>query len=144
MEGDDRLAHAVPARLSGSAYSAAMGRKFGLTVGVAFVVLSAIARWRGHPTSFLVFGVVGGLLVVAALLAPTALGPVDRAWMTLAGIISKVTTPIFMGVVYFVVVTPIGWVRRGLGGNALVHKAASHGFWVDRSASSRSSLTRQF
>src|SRR5258707_6130820 len=40
---------------------------------------------------------VGGTLVIAALLVPTWLGPIERAWMGLAHLISKVTTPIFMG-----------------------------------------------
>ena len=39
---------------------------------------------------------------LAALVVPTHLGPVQRAWMGLAHAISKVTTPIFMGVVFFV------------------------------------------
>ena len=58
MEGDGRLAHAVPTRLSGP-YTAAAGRKFGLTVGIAFVVLAGIGRWRGHPTTFMVLGSLG-------------------------------------------------------------------------------------
>jgi hypothetical protein len=43
--------------------------------------------------------------------------------MKLAHALSKVTTPIFMGIVYFVVLTPIGFIRRSFGGNPLVHKA---------------------
>lgn len=142
MEGDGKLAHAVPARLSGP-YTAAAGRKFGLTVGAAFLVLAAIGRWRGHSTTFLVLGILGGALVLGGLVVPTRLGPVERAWMQLAAVISKVTTPIFMGVVYFIILTPIGLLRRAFGGNALVHKPGPHGFWADR-GHSRSSLDRQF
>ncbi len=138
------MAHAVPARLSDGAYSASAGRKFGLTVGIAFLVLAVIGRWRGHPVSFMVFAIVGAVLVVAAGVAPRALGPVDRAWMRLAGLISKVTTPIFMSIVYFVVLTPVGLLRRVFAGSALVHRSGAHGFWVDRNASPRGSLDRQF
>jgi hypothetical protein len=137
------LAHAVPARLTGP-YTAAAGRKFGFTVGIAFLVLSGVARWRGHPTTFAVLATLGGLLVAGGLIVPTMLGPVERAWMKLALAISKVTTPIFMGVVYFVVMTPIGMLRRAFAGSSLVHKAGPHGFWASREASPRSSLDRQF
>lgn len=137
------MAHAVSARLSGP-YTAAAGRKFGLTVGLAFLVLSAIARWRGHPTTLIVLGSLGAVLVVAGLIVPTLLGPVERAWMGMAKVISKITTPIFLGVVYFVVLTPIALLRRGFGGSALVHRSGGHGFWLDRSESGRSSLDRQF
>ena len=51
--------------------------------------------------------------------------------MGLAHAISKVTTPIFMGVVYFLVITPVGFVRCAVGGNPLrAHRGASG--WVDR------------
>jgi hypothetical protein len=104
------MATGVPARLT-----AAEGRKFGLTVGLAFLALGSIAYWRGKHRTSTVFLALGGLLVLAALVVPTALGPVERAWMALAHAISKVTTPIFMGVVFFVVMTPIGFIRRMFG-----------------------------
>ena len=34
--------------------TASEGRRFGLTVGTAFLVFAAIAWWRGHPTTTLV------------------------------------------------------------------------------------------
>jgi hypothetical protein len=142
MEGEGRLAHPIPARLS--TYTAAAGRKFGLTVGIAFAVFSGIARWRGHPTTFTVLISLGVALVLAALVVPTMLGPVDRAWMKLAHLISRVTTPIFMGIVYFVVLTPVALIRRAFGGNSLVHRAGAHGLWADRSPDPRSSLDRLF
>lgn len=143
MEGVGRLAHSVPARLSGS-YTAADGRKFGLTVGVALTVLSVIAAWRGHPISTRVLGSAGVLLLLAAILAPRSLGPVERAWMGLASAISRVTTPVFMGIVYFVILTPIALLRRAVAGSALRHKPGAHGFWLDRSGEARSALDRQF
>ena len=96
--------------------SAKEGRSFGLTVGGAFAVLGALLWWRGRSHTLIgVFESVAVALMVAALLAPAHLGPVQRAWMKLAETISKVTTPIFMGIVYFVVVTPMGFIRRRLG-----------------------------
>ena len=143
MEGGGGLAHAISARLS-APYTASAGRRFGVTVGAALVVLSLIARWRGHPSSFAAFLGIGTALALAGLLIPTKLEPIERAWMALAHALSKITTPIFMGVVYFVILTPIALLRRMIGGSALVHRAGPHGFWADRSQDSRSTLDRQF
>ena len=99
--------------------TAAEGRKFGLTVGIAFLVIGGVLLWRAHPMKANVAFGLGGALVLAGLLIPTLLGPVERAWMGLALLISKVTTPIFMGIVYFVVMTPIGWIRSR-GGSPIV------------------------
>jgi hypothetical protein len=137
------LAHSIPARLS-QVYTAAAGRKFGFTVGVAFGVIAVIAWWRGHPIPATGLGALGGALILAGLVIPTTLGPVERSWMKLALLISKVTTPVFMGVIYFVVLTPVGVVRRIFGANALVHRGGAHGVWFDRTATGRSSLERLF
>jgi hypothetical protein len=107
------MAERVSTRLT-----AAEGRKFGFTVGIAFLVLGGITTWRGKQRTSMVLLSLGTLLIVGALVAPTALGPVERGWMKLAHLISKVTTPIFMGVTYFIVLTPIGFIRR-LAGNSL-------------------------
>ncbi len=134
------MARSVPARLSRVA-----GRKFGLSVGGAFLVLAALLHfWRHREAVAMGFGVVGALLVLAALVAPTALGPVERAWMALARALSKVTTPIFMGVVFFVVVTPIGWMMRAFGRRPLVHRSEGDSFWLDPASGGRSDLDHQF
>lgn len=134
------MAGRVPARLT-----AAEGRKFGLTVGIAFLVFAGIAFWRGHPTTTYVLGALGATLSLAGLTVPTQLGPVERAWMGLAHAISKVTTPIVMGVMYLVVMTPVGYVRRTLGGNPLVHQPTASSYWHSRPEGRRAGdLTRQF
>jgi hypothetical protein len=121
------LATGIPARLT-----PAEGRKFGLTVGGAFLALTAVLWWRGRHGAIPYFGGLGTLLVLAGLLVPTTLGPVQRAWMGLAHMISRVTTPIFMGVVYFVILTPIGLGMRLFGRRPMVHVAGARGYWFDR------------
>lgn len=135
------MAERIPARLS-----AREGRRFGLTVGLAFSLFAAIAWWRDHATVMTVFAALGGALILAGLLIPTRLGPVERAWMGLAHAISKVTTPIVMGVMYLVVFAPIGALRRGFGGNPLVHAANGDSYWRPRPEGARrsGSLERQF
>jgi len=138
------LAHPVSARLS-KKYTASAGRKFGLTVGAALAVLTGIGAWRGHSIAPAILGSVALALIIAGLVVPAKLRLVDDAWMKLAHALSRVTTPIFMGVVYFVVLTPVGFLRRLIGGSALVHRAgASQGTWFDRTASQRSALDRLF
>jgi saxitoxin biosynthesis operon SxtJ-like protein len=130
----------VPARLS-----PAEGRKFGLVVGGAFLLFGGISHWRGHTVAPLVLWSLGGVLVLGGLLIPGMLGPVHRAWMGFAHALSKITTPIFMGLVYFVVLAPVGLVRRLFGHNSLVRPEGST-FWAARAEGSdrRSDLQRQF
>ncbi|MEZ4586541.1 MAG: SxtJ family membrane protein [Gemmatimonadales bacterium] len=121
----------------------AEGRKFGLLVGAAFLGVAGFLYWRGKETAPVVLGGLGGLLVLAGAVIPGRLGPVYRAWMGLAHLLSKVTTPIFMGIMYFVVITPMGVLRRAFGGSPLEAKVDDGGVWARRT-DGHGSMTRQF
>ena len=127
-------------------FTAAQGRRFGLTVGAAFLVFAGVAWWRNHPTTATVLASPGAALLLGGLIVPQLLGPVERAWMALAHAISKVTTPIAMGVIYLLVLTPVGFVRRWMGGNPLVHKREAQSYWHARPEGRRrtASMRRQF
>jgi len=131
-------------RAPGVPWSAGEGRKFGLMVGTAFLVLAGILWWRERELLRNIAASLGGLLVVAGLVVPAQLGPVYRAWMKLALAISKVTTPIFMAIIFYIVITPAGLLARLFGHRPLVHPGASN--WIVRSAGKdrRSNLERQF
>lgn len=122
----------VPARLSPRE-----GRRFGLTLGVAFVVLGGALWWRGHATTAPAVAALGSLLALAGLAAPTRLGPLERAWTRLAAALSKVTTPIFLGILYFGVLAPVGLVRRVAGRSPLVRAPVRSSFWIARHVAAR-------
>ena len=133
------MATGIPARLT-----AAEGRKFGFTVGGAFVALAAITILRHKPVVVTaVLGGLGVLLLLAAIAIPRSLGPVQHGWMRFAELLSKVTTPIVMGVLFFVVFVPFGVLKRLFGRSGLQHVAAGQSAWTPR-ATSRSDLRRQF
>ena len=122
------------------------GRKFGLTVGTAFLVLGGIALWRGRVLPTQILWGLGGLLILGAALLPAKLKPVERAWMAMALQISKVMTPIVMGIVYFLVLTPIALVMRSTRGNPLVHRTDATGYWFTKGEGqdAKSDMRRQF
>ncbi|MDP2471185.1 MAG: SxtJ family membrane protein [Candidatus Palauibacterales bacterium] len=129
---------------SGARLTPREGRKFGLTVGVALGVLAAIGLWRGHIVAPAILGGLGALLAVAGLVIPGRLGPVHAGWMRMAHAISRVTTPIFLGIVYLVVLTPAGLLMRLLGRDPLRHAASKTGYWIVREPGDRGNLDRQF
>jgi hypothetical protein len=134
------LAQHLPARLT-----AAEGRKFGATVGGAFLALMLLLWWRDKPTASTVMGVLSAPFLLGALLVPTQLGPLQRAWMRLAHVISRFTTPIFMGIVYFLVLTPTGLILRALGKDPLAPPGTPESRWAVRApAEQRRQLNRQF
>lgn len=130
--------------ISAGPFTARDGRKFAFPVGTAFFVLMGITIWRDHHTAAWVLGGLGSALYVAGLVAPAQLGPVYRGWMKMALAISKVTTPIFLGIVYYVLLTPTGLVMRLLGKRPIVHQLQQQSYWRRARISTRSDLRRQF
>lgn len=108
-------------------------------------MLSGVSYWRGHHIPPLVLGTLGGILVAGGLLVPTYLGPLYRAWMRFALVLSKITTPIITALLYFGLFTPVGFIRRLIGRNSLVRSPGAS-FWITREpgAGRRSDLGRQF
>jgi hypothetical protein len=119
------------------------GRKFGVTVGLAFVALAGLLWWRDKETAAQVFASLGGLLVLAGLILPGQLGPVYRGWMKFALLLSKFTTPIIMGIIYFGLFLVTGIIRRRVAGNQMVRPEQGGSFWVVRDRT-RANLERQF
>jgi hypothetical protein len=131
---------------SSTEFTASDGRRFAFPVGTAFLLLSGLLFWREKTTAFEVTAGLGVVLYVLGATIPGKLGPVYHGWMRLALLISKVTTPIFMGITYFVVLAPVGVLMRLMGKDPMVRKEAGGSFWVTRAAGEkrRSSLQRQF
>ena len=135
------MADRIPGRLT-----AAEGRRFGLTVGLAFLALAGVAWWRGRVHACVVFAAAGSLLIGGGLVRPTYLGPVSRAWMGLAHVMSKITTPLFLGIVFYFVLTPVGLLMRLVGSRPLPRPKRGSSGWIPRAPDARRRLDmeRQF
>ena len=119
-------------------------RQFAFTVGGAFVALAVLLAWRGRAMAA-PCAIAGVALLAAGAVAPARLGGIYRAWMRLAELMSRVTTPVFMAVVFFGVLTPIALVRRLAGRRTLGTPRAAATGWVRRAPNAtRSDMTRQF
>jgi hypothetical protein len=119
-------------------------RKFGLTVGAAFVVLAVLAAWRGHHGVAVIPGALGASLVLLGLVAPGILGPTYRVWMAFGFTLSRITTPIILALMYFLVFLPVGILMRAFGRNPMVRPEADS-YWISRPEHvRRSNLRRQF
>jgi hypothetical protein len=101
-------------------------REFGLIVGGVLILLSAWWIYRGkfHRVAPITLP-LGAVLVLLGLAFPRALVYPNKAWMTLAEALSFVSTRIILAFVFFVIVTPIGFVKRLSGWDPLHRRAAA-------------------
>lgn len=66
--------------------------------------------------------VLGGLLAAWGLIHPPSLRPVYTCWMKFGLLLGRITTPIIMGIVFFLVIFPMGLVMRLGGKDPLARK----------------------
>ncbi len=94
-------------------------REFGLVTGGIVAGLFGVffpwlfdrplAAWPAWP--WIVFAVLG----CWGLIAPMSLQPVYHGWMRFGLLLSRVTTPLIMGLVFYLVITPFGLLARLFG-----------------------------
>ena len=122
-------------------------RSFGI---VFTLVFSAMGVWvvSGGQSKGWLFFVSAALFLVVTIARPSILGPLNRAWAKLGLLLGQVFNPILLGVVFFLVVTPMAVIRRLLGKDSLHLKSKSNleSYWIDRSPAGPKfgSMTKQF
>jgi saxitoxin biosynthesis operon SxtJ-like protein len=106
-------------------------REFGLIVGTIFTLLGAWWWYRAKYTvAAEVLVPLGLLLVLLGLLVPRALKYPNRAWMFLAEVLGFISTRIILGLVFYLVITPIGVFKRMFGWDPLGRRSATAGsYW---------------
>jgi hypothetical protein len=92
-------------------------RNFGLVTGLLLALLLGIAipAVLGRPLPAWPW-MLGGSLAACGLLAPMRLRPVYRTWMRFGLFMGRVTTPVILAAVFFLVLTPTAFLRRVFGG----------------------------
>ena len=96
--------------------------------------------WRGRWTAWPIASIAAVLWLVA-IVVPAALRHLERKWMALAERLSFISTMIVLTAAFFLIVTPIGIIRRALGKDelGLGYDPGEASYWtpVDRAAASR-------
>jgi hypothetical membrane protein len=88
------------------------GRVFALTLAGGFLFVAAVGVWRDAHRVVVISLTMAFISVLAALLIPGRLTPISKAWMKFGELIGRVTTPVLLAVIYYLIFTPIGLVRR--------------------------------
>ena len=107
-------------------------KKFGLTLGIFFAFIGAICIWRSKSSYPYWIG-LSVFFLFFSFVAPQILKPIQKAWMTLALLMGWVMTRVLLGVVFYLVITPISLISKIAGKKFLsVENTADQSHWVIR------------
>jgi hypothetical protein len=82
-------------------------------------------------------GVAAVITVLITLFKPKLLSPVNKAWMLLGDLLGRVISPLLLGVIFFLIITPTALIGRILGRDELrLKRKAQSSYWIDRKSPS--------
>ena len=109
-------------------------KKFGLFFSTIFLLLAAYAYWKIRFDFALVALIPSIFFAIATFFSPQILSPLNRLWYSLGLLLGKIVSPIVLGVIFFVLITPVSLLTRLFGRDELKMKKRSvESYWVDRS-----------
>ena len=108
-------------------------RSFGFVFAVVFAIVALWPLKDGGEVRVWAAGVSGAFGLVA-LVFPAILGPLNRLWMQLGLLLQKIVSPIILGLLFFLTITPIGLVMRMFGKDflRLRWEPEAESYWIHR------------
>jgi hypothetical protein len=122
-------------------------RVFGLVFAAFFAIIAGWPLLHGEGVRWWSV-VVAALFALAALVRPSLLAGMNRLWMKLGILLGKVVSPVALGILFYAVFTPIGFMLRLAGKDPLRLKfdAGADSYWIPRDPPGPppGSMTNQF
>jgi len=119
-------------------------RSFGL---LFFIVFLAISLWplKSQEDLRLWAFIIALIFFVLGILNSKFLTPLNKLWIKFGFFLGTIISPVVMGVVFFMVVTPVGLFMRLLGKDLLRMKKSKSAstYWISREQQTNT-MKRQF
>ena len=109
-------------------------KRFGLLFIVVFAVIAGLGHLKGWDKAW-VNGYIGlaVLVAVVTLAAPKLLAPFNRAWFALGQLMGRVVSPIVLGAIFFLILTPVAFITRFFGRDELrIKRKSVDSYWIER------------
>ncbi len=108
-------------------------RSFGLAFAGFFALLGALSFYQGG-TRWYYWLPLAALFAVLGCAAPGVLAPLNRLWAKFGLLLHLVVSPLLLGVLFYVCITPIGFLMRLTGKDPMrrTFEPAANSYWIVR------------
>ena len=108
-------------------------RNFGLVFGAVFVIISLYPLWFGKNIHLWTC-IIAFIFFFFAIFLPKVLILPNKLWFKLGSLLGAIISPIIMGIIFFLTVTPTGMIMRLLGKDILNQKMKKSikSYWIKR------------
>ena len=107
-------------------------RSFGLVFSFIFFIISVYPILDDDPLRLWSL-MIATVFLILGLLNSKLLSPLNKTWFKFGIFLGKIISPFVMGIIFFLVVTPIGFLMRMLGKDLLRLKLnTDKSYWIKK------------
>ena len=118
-------------------------KSFGLVFFVVFLLISLYPLLNDENIRLWSL-IISIIFLVLGILNSVLLSPLNKLWFKFGILLGKIISPIIMGIIFFLVVTPIGLIMRLIGKDLLNIKYSDNkSYWIEKTGP-KSKMKNQF
>ena len=118
-------------------------RSFGIVFFIVFLLIALYPLLKDNDLRIWSL-VISFIFLILGLINSKILTPLNRLWFKFGLLLGRFISPIIMGIIFFVVVTPIGIIMRLLKKDLLnLRYSNKNTYWIEKSGP-KSSMKNQF
>ena len=118
-------------------------KSFGIVFFVVFLLIALYPLIKNEDIRLWSLS-VSSIFLILGLINSKVLTPLNQIWFKFGILLGKIVSPIIMGAIFFVVVTPIGILMRLFGKDVLNLKYNDNkSYWIEKSGP-KSKMKNQF
>ena len=108
-------------------------RKFGWFLAAVFALSGAYFKWKHTSAWDMPLFMLALVFAVVAFAAPKLLARFNKLWFQVGMVLGRIVSPIVLGGIFFLLITPVAVFMRLLGRDALhLKKREVHSYWIKR------------
>ena len=118
-------------------------RNFGIVFFVVFLLIALYPLTYGGEIRIWSL-IISTIFLILGLLNSKILTPLNKIWFKFGILLGKIVSPLIMGIIFFLVVTPIGFIMRLLRKDVLNLKYNKNkSYWIEKNGP-KSKMKNQF
>ena len=118
-------------------------RSFGIVFFVVFLLVALYPLIHAEEIRLWSL-IISIIFLILGLLNSKILGPLNKIWFKFGILLGKILSPLIMGIIFFLVVTPIGFIMRLLRKDVLNLKYNKNkSYWIEKNGP-KSKMKNQF
>ena len=118
-------------------------RSFGIVFFIFFLFVALYPLFNNEDIKLWSL-IISIIFLILGLLNSKVLTPLNRIWFKFGIILGKIVSPFVMGIIYFLIVTPIGLIMKLFGKDLLNLKYENkNSYWIEKTGP-KSKMKNQF